>query len=336
MVVDPPAPDQGDEEPVTQGSASTRPYEGTHTLEGAEAHVSTSRRIASTLKARRQSLAAQGEGMRRKVEEARPRSAVIDSALRAVEHDNLTGGPVLAGAIAFRLFLVLIPYVFVIVMLLGLSVSDETSSRDLASEIGIAGLVAAAVDGTTELSLWQRLVALVLGLVALLWATRTAIKVLRVAHSLIWAERPSKGPLVKPVVFSLATLTLFVLGAFVIRKIEDLNLLLGIAAMLASVMLPAGVWLLASMHLPHADAPWWALVPGAVIFGVGVEVLHLVTVYWIAREIESKSDLYGAIGTALALLFWAYLLGRIITFGAVVNATLWRRHQALEKPAAAH
>src|SRR5690606_9667489 len=134
---------------------------------------------------------------------------------------------------------------------------------------GIAGLVAVAVQGTAELSLWQRLTAVVGGSFALLWATRTAIKVLRVAHSRIWGERPSKGPLVKPVAFSLGVLSLFALGALLIRTAADVNLLLGVAAMLASIVLPAGMWLLASMHLPHADAPWWALLPGAVIFGVG-------------------------------------------------------------------
>jgi membrane protein len=80
--------------------------------------------------------------------------------------------------------------------------------------------------------------------------------------------------------------------------------------------------------MPHApEVPWTAFIPGAVVFGVGMEVLHLVTVYWISRQIESKTDTYGAIGFALALLLWAYLLGRLITSAAVVNETLWTRDQ---------
>ena len=54
-------------------------------------------------------------------------------------------------------------------------------------------------------------------------------------------------------------------------------------------------------------------------------MLHLVTVYWIASQMEHKTDTYGAIGFALALLLWAYLLGRLITSAAVVNETLWTR-----------
>ena len=61
--------------------------------------------------------------------------------------------------------------------------------------------------------------------------------------------------------------------------------------------------------------------------------------YWIASQIEHKTDTYGAIGFALALLLWAYLLGRLITSAAVINETLWtrdeeRRHAA-PPPAAA-
>ena len=52
--------------------------------------------------------------------------------------------------------------------------------------------------------------------------------------------------------------------------------------------------------MPRApEAPWTALLPGAVVFGVGLEVLHLITVYWIATQVEHKTDTYGAIGFAL-------------------------------------
>src|SRR5262249_35499479 len=81
--------------------------------------------------------------------------------------------------------------------------------------------------------------------------------------------------------------------------------------------------------MPHApDVPPGALLPGSVLFGVGMEGLHLVTVYWISNQIEHKTETYGAIGFALALLLWAYLLGRLITASAVVNETLWARDQA--------
>lgn len=61
-------------------------------------------------------------------------------------------------------------------------------------------------------------------------------------------------------------------------------------------------------------------------------MLHRVTVYSIAYEVESKTDTYGAVGAAIALLLWAYLLGRLITASAVVNAAAWqRRHEKAQR-----
>jgi uncharacterized BrkB/YihY/UPF0761 family membrane protein len=65
-----------------------------------------------------------------------------------------------------------------------------------------------------------------------------------------------------------------------------------------------------------------------------VEALHVVTVYWIAREVATKSDTYGALGTSLALLFWAYLLGRLIVASANLNATRWHLLRAREAASA--
>ena len=49
-------------------------------------------------------------------------------------------------------------------------------------------------------------------------------------------------------------------------------------------------------------------------------------------EVESKSDTYGAIGTAVALLLWAYLLGRLVVGSAALNASLWRRQESRSVP----
>jgi uncharacterized BrkB/YihY/UPF0761 family membrane protein len=91
-------------------------------------------------------------------------------------------------------------------------------------------------------------------------------------------------------------------------------------------LVPIGVWLFISSKLPRAEGTTWAtLLPGAVVFGIGTQILHLVTVLWIARSVSSKTETYGAIGAALALLLWAYLLGRVITASAALNAALWYR-----------
>src|SRR5262249_45345158 len=102
---------------------------------------------------------------------------------------------------------------------------------------------------------------------------------------------------------------------------------LGLLGIIVAAVIPFSIALLANVFLPHQPSPWPDLVPGAIVMAIGVLGLHLVTVYWIAHEVESKTDTYGAIGAALAILLWSYLLGRLITLSAVVNASQWQRRK---------
>ena len=46
----------------------------------------------------------------------------------------------------------------------------------------------------------------------------------------------------------------------------------------------AGLWLWVSLHLPHRDAPWQALLPGALVVAIGFQVLHEVVVTFLVPE----------------------------------------------------
>jgi uncharacterized BrkB/YihY/UPF0761 family membrane protein len=180
-----------------------------------------------------------------------------------------------------------------------------------------------------ELSTTQRILSLLVATFALLLATRALLKVLRIVHALIWHTRagkfakPSRAALVLVLVVTLAFALAVLLG-----QLRDRSLLLGIIGTVLYIAIPVALWLFVSWHLPKPDdVPWTALVPGALLFGVGTEVLHVVTIYWISHEVDTKTDTYGAIGFALALLLWAYLLGRLVTTATVVNESLWTRYQ---------
>ncbi len=268
------------------------------------------------------------EGYRKQLEAKRPNSKIIDTALGAFEKDVAAGGGVLAGAVAFRVFLFMIPYVFLLVVIFGLGASAASEDPgSLARDAGIGGLAAKAFAGIGDLSTGQRILSFFVAAFALLLATRALLKVLRIVHALVWHTRAGKpasairaaGALVLVVTLALAISAL-------IGQLRSTSFLAGLVATVFFIAIPVGLWLFVSWYMPRdPDVPWTALLPGAIVFGLGLEVLHLITVYWIANQIEHKTDTYGAIGFALALLLWAYLLGRLITSAAVVNETLWSR-----------
>jgi uncharacterized BrkB/YihY/UPF0761 family membrane protein len=100
----------------------------------------------------------------------------------------------------------------------------------------------------------------------------------------------------------------------------------GLVLLIMMIVVVVAVWLAASWKLPHPpEVSLTDLLPGAIVFGIGGEALHLVTVLWYGHKIEHSSELYGGLGAAVGLLAWLYLLGRLAIASAVVNATLWRR-----------
>jgi uncharacterized BrkB/YihY/UPF0761 family membrane protein len=266
---------------------------------------------------------------RAEIEARRVDSASIDTAFAAVERDAQAGGRVLAAAVAFRLFMFLVPYAFVMVTALGLvSTTDGQSPKDVAHSAGIGGLFASAVSSTTTMSLANRIFALVIGLTALAFTSRSLVRVLWTVHLLVWRIRPSGNPTLwaVPILVGFAT-ALFGI-ADLASWIGSQSVGLRVVAVLLTTVTSAAAWYLASRWLPHEECEWWALLPGAVIVGVGVGLLHLLTITYVAHEVSRMSSLYGAIGIALALLLWTYFAGRLLTASIAANASLWKRGEA--------
>jgi uncharacterized BrkB/YihY/UPF0761 family membrane protein len=286
-------------------------------------------RTTNRLKAEQSRLTQRIVDTRDRLERSRPNSPLIDAGFRAIDRDVATGGVVLAGAVAFRVFLFVVPYVFVAVVGFGFAAeAADQDAGDLAREAGIGGLVAKAVGGASDLSGFARFSALAVGVVALLFGARALLKVLRIVYGLVWGVTPAK--LERPALSMLGVLgitTVLFAFAALVGDLGQRSILLGLVGVVLMSLVPFVVTIVASWYLPRQPVRWQDLIPGAFVVTIGVLGLHIITVYWIAREVESKTDTYGAIGAALALLLWSYLLGRLITASAVINASLWQQRQ---------
>jgi uncharacterized BrkB/YihY/UPF0761 family membrane protein len=280
-------------------------------------------------RARLAALQLRAERITERAQAERSRHASIDALFEMVDRDAEVGGGIMAGALAYRLFIWLLPLALVGVAGLGIASSaDSSSPKSVARTTGLAGLVSSSVASAAHSS--ARWYAFVVGIPILLYATRSVLRTLIVAHRLVWTDLRAQAP--RPTVkatLRLLGLLLAMLGVSVLAAAaRSRSGPFGLLATLATTLPYAGLWLLLAVRLPHRDAPWRALVPGAVLFGFGIEALHLVTAYFIAPFAGNKQGTYGSLGLAAALLLDLFLLSRLTVATAVVNATLWARRGA--------
>jgi uncharacterized BrkB/YihY/UPF0761 family membrane protein len=242
------------------------------------------------------------------------------------DRDAEVGGGILAGALAYRFFIWLLPLALVAVAGLGFAAhADSTSPESLARSTGITSLVSSSVASAADSS--TRWYALLIGVPILLYVTRSLLRTLIVVHRLVWTDLRAQAP--RPTVKSSLRLLGVLLAMLAVSVLasaaRSASGPLGLMATLGTTLPFAALWLLLSAHLPRRDATWTALIPGALLFGFGIEALHVVTVYFIGPYAGDKQSTYGSLGLAAALLLELFLLSRLIVATAVLNATLWAR-----------
>ena len=310
--------------PTTIGGrrkAAAEPAEDTH-IDESDEPLSRSGKA----RARAAALQARAERLAQRAQAERTRHGSVDAVFDMVDHDSEVGGGIMAGALAYRLFIWLLPLALVAIAGLGFASDAASDSPEQAAKsIGLAGLVSSSVAGAAHSS--ARWYALLVGIPILLWATRGVLRTLIVAHRLVWSDTRGTAP--RPTLGATVRLLAVLVGLFAITALATAARATsagdGILVMLVIPVPYAALWLFASTRLPHRDATWRGMIPGAILFGVGIEALHVVTAYVIAPQANSKQGTYGSLGIAAALLLGLYLLSRLVVASAVLNATLWGR-----------
>jgi uncharacterized BrkB/YihY/UPF0761 family membrane protein len=246
------------------------------------------------------------------------------TAKRITDRDSEIGGGLMARSLAYEIFAWMLPFALVVVGGIGIAATTLGSSEGTAKTIGLRDLVAKSVADAAHGSSWWY--ALLIGIPFLLFTTRSLLKTLVVAHRLVWGDLRLTVP--KPTLWATLRFLGLLAGFFVIRELArgvgswsgsfSLSVLVGLLAIFAW-------WLVISIRLPHRDARWRDLVPGAIIMALGLELISNVGVYLISGQAESSQRTYGVLGVAATLLIGLYLVGRLVVTSAVVNAMIWER-----------
>jgi uncharacterized BrkB/YihY/UPF0761 family membrane protein len=266
------------------------------------------------------------ERLAERAQDERARHSSVDAIFEMVDRDGEVGGGIIAGALAYRLFIWLLPLALVVVAGLGFAADASTESPEQAAKsLGLQGLVSSSIAQAANSP--NRWYALLIGIPVLVWATRSVLRVLIGAHRLIWGDPRREAP--KPKVGAtfrlLALLLAYGVVSAVASAIRAWSPGPGLLATLFALVFYAALWLLVSVRLPHHGTPWTALIPGALVFGVGIELLQVVIAYFITPYAIAKQGTYGALGVAAALLVALFMVSRLAVAAAVVNATLAER-----------
>jgi len=273
-----------------------------------------------------------GRRARARVEQARSSHPSLEVGLSLFERDSAIGGGLLAGALAYRFFVLLLPSALLLVSGLGLYAgAADQSPTQVAREAGLHGLVASQVADTAGGR--ARWIVFVVMVPAVLYALAKLYRALAVVHALAW-RRSGRGVRLTAAGFWLlgVALVVDVGSAGVVGWIRRQQQFGGLAALAVYLVLVGGTWLVVSRRLPGGEAGWLALLPGSLVVGVGFLFVNVFNVYVTTRLVENRANTYGVLGVAAALLFSLVLVGRVVVIAAELNASIDRHRHAARGP----
>jgi uncharacterized BrkB/YihY/UPF0761 family membrane protein len=268
-------------------------------------------------------------GAMERLERERERHVVVALAFLIADRGRQAAASVLAGALAFRLFLTLLPLTLVMVVGLGFLKDSGTQPSTALKEFGVKGALASTINHSADFTDPGRTAVLLLGLWALLTGARTTARTLRAIHALAWGIPVSRWRRsgVAGLLFLCAIVIAMVAGALASRARSQAGLAIGLGATIAMAATFTGGWLYASLLLPRREGTSWAdLMPGSVLVGVGFAILQAVTVNWLGPKLSHESQLYGALGVSFVVLGWLYVVGRLMVAAPLINAA-WLDHR---------
>ena len=257
--------------------------------------------------------------------------AVLDVALRIFQRDREAAGTIVGSALAFRLFLFFVPVVLFFVGLIGF-LAQWTGPHELNQTAGLTGTLAAQIDTALTQPNTTRWIAVVAGLVGMVWAGRSLSKVMVSASCLAWRLPITTKATVRLIGGIVGLVVGIALVCAITNRVRrDLGLGAASLSFIAVFALYGLAWMAMSMLLPRATKDPGALLPGAVLVGGLLAAMQAVAQLYLPDKLDRTSALYGAIGTTIVTLGWFFLLGRGMVLGMSLNAVIYERFGSISQ-----
>lgn len=238
----------------------------------------------------------------------------------------------LAASLTYTGFITLFPLLLVLTTILGLVAASHPSLRHSVDN-AVAGqfpLIGKQLTGNVGALRKSSFIGLIVGLVLAIWGTSGLAQSAMFTMAQIWNI---PGPQRPGYLQRLGRSGLFLLGLLIgvvattglasLSAVGQQNPGISVAAVALAVVVNIGMFIFAYRVLTPKGVPVRALVPGAIIAGLGWTVLQAAGALVIKHYLGSES-VYHIFALVLALIAWIYLLVQIMLYSAELNVVLVR------------
>jgi YihY family inner membrane protein len=246
-------------------------------------------------------------------------------------------GGYLAALITYYGFLSIFPLLLLLLTVLGFVLVGDAHLRDSLVNSALAQfpVVGASLRSSIHAPASSN-TGLAIGIVGTLYGSIGAAQATQHAFNKVWAvprnERPN--PL-KSRLRSLILLGALGVGVLITTIASGLTTGAGsygatigtgvkIVGILVVAVANVGLFMFAFRVLTASEIPTRCLRLGAVIAGLGWEVVQLIGTYYVSR-LKGTQEAYGVFGAVLGLIAWIYLLALITVMAAEINVVSQRR-----------
>jgi membrane protein len=231
---------------------------------------------------------------------------------------------VLAGHLAFRVFLFLVPLLLVAVAALGFASAEGVDVQDQGENLRVGQALAGSIADAGESAEEGRFRTGVIGVIALLTAASGLVAALRLVVATVWGVpvRQATHSKLKTMAWLLPGIALICAGIATRQWLTRRGILLERFGVLLAILLNSVTLLGLFWILPRRTTTWTDLVPGAVAAAAGFLGLNIASAVYFTEKLHKSSEVYGALGVAVTTLLYLFFVGQIVVVATIVN-TIW-------------
>jgi membrane protein len=170
-----------------------------------------------------------------------------------------------------------------------------------------------------------------IALVGLIWSCSTIFYILTSSLNEIWGVTHGRAvwrqrgwAIILVLIFVVPLLFLASFAGSLLATLQTLlpELIIQIAgsvSLAAAIVLDVALFMVLYLILPHGNATWREILPGALAAGLLWELGKKTFLAFITTYILASNLVYGSVAAIIGFLTWAYLSGLIFLFGAYLS-----------------